>query len=213
MRQLLSKLDISAPIIEKSFVYSLTKFVDKHRLNFLFNKACIESDNYIQLFLNKIIKLLKAVYIVIKDIHREKIKKKAIFNLLFIFNHASFVKINSPINSEWNYRVIADCVYKRLFELNSLKANIFIDNEQKTYDSIKRNGLNVFQADSKDSSGIRIDDMFVGFVGKFVRALKNDISEPEIKSLSDIKKILCKKGYLVKSGLILMRQPLIYKRN
>lgn len=189
LRQLLQNINIYVPIIEESFVYSLTKFIERHRLTYLFNEAFVDSNNNIQVFLNKLKELLEKVYIVIKDIPREELEAKAIKDHLYILNHSS-IKSNKIITTEWNYDIIADGVYKRLTELDSINANIFVDNEQKTYEAFKAKGLNAIQQDSIKSLGVRITDMFVGFVGKTVRALKDKLSDPELYTLSDIKKEL-----------------------
>lgn len=187
LRQLLDNINISIPIIEESFIYSLTKFIERHRLNYLLNEAFFASNNNIQIFLEKLIELLEIVYATIKDIPREEREAYAIKEHLFILKHSA-IKNNNVITSEWNYSFIANGVYQRLSELDSLNSKVFVDNEQKTYEAFTLKGLNAIQQDSINSIGVRLADMFVGFVGKFVRSLKNDLSDPELNSLSDIKK-------------------------
>ena len=65
---------------------------------------------------------------------------------------------------------------------------VIIDEEPLTYVAFLKNGVNAEECDSKKSLGIRMTDMFVGFVGRFIYNLKSDVQEINYKRLSDIKK-------------------------
>ena len=187
-------LDFPPGIIINSFIYSLTKFVEQHRLyNYL--RDLIKGESvFLEKFKSSLIKLLCKFFEEVKGIKREEKEIIAVRQLIEILM-VSKVKSNKTICKNWNYDLIAEAVKLRITELNEKNAIVIIDKEPLTLDAFLKNGLNTLEADSKECLGIRMTDMFVGFIGRFIYYLKNDLHESNYLSLEEIerKKFLSKR--------------------
>lgn len=172
----------------KSFVYSFTKLLEEHRLESLFDNLLKNSERSIRAFTSKVIDLLETLYISVNGIEREKIESIVISKIIAILELGDY-EDGVTIDDSWNYQIIADGVKNRLNETNS-ECTVFLDNEQSTYDAFINAGINCEQLDSKRSAGIRSVDMFVGFVGRMIKSFKNDIKEPPLRNINDIKREL-----------------------
>lgn len=174
------------PIPYKSFVYSFTKLLENHRLESLFDGLLSNNKNNIKAFTTKVIELLKTLLTKINGIKREEVEIIVIRNIIQILSFANYDN-SGVIDNNWNYLIIADGVKNRIKETNC-ECKVILDNEQSTYEAFKHIGIDCEQQDSNDSTGIRATDMFVGFVGRIIKSLKNDRIEPPIKDVDEIKR-------------------------
>lgn len=189
LTQLINNIEIpvSLKIANKSsFLYGLTKFIDKHRLNFLFNEVLNESNNNLEIFIKKLIELLETVYYEIKEIEREQYEAAFIFQAITLLKYSKCSKQSIHIDNNWPYSFIADGIKLRLNELGSINYHIGVDNEQQTLNAFKQNKLNAYSLDSKESLEIRMVDMLVGFVGRFVDSINQNLKEPDLASIGQV---------------------------
>ncbi len=180
-------LNLPSFIEEGIFIYSLTKFIERHRLYNLLKDLIKGETFFLERFKASLIKLLCKVLEEIKDVEREEKEVEAIKQLIQILI-ISRVKENKFICKNWNYDIIAETIKLRINELDNKDVIVIIDEEPLTYVAFLKNGVNAEECDSKKSLGIRMTDMFVGFVGRFIYNLKSDVQEINYKRLSDIKK-------------------------
>lgn len=125
-----------------------------------------------------------------------KLKEKendAINNILLYLNNID----SSQINYEFNYRFTYYGLKKLIKELNIRDVSIIIDKEGtgKNCMCARMEGFEkARQIDSKYSPGIRISDMFCGFIARMMRAIYNDTkNDPNI--IYDTKHLLDKKWF------------------
>ena len=154
----------------KSFVYSLSKLLEKNRLEYLFTNLLSDNKNNIKEFASKIIELLQALLAKLQGIKREEIEILVINNVIQILEYSLYLD-GAPIDDAWNYLLIGDGVKNRIKETNG-PCHIILDKEQSTYDAFVRLGIDCEQQDSENSIGVRAVDMFVGFVGRIIKSLK-----------------------------------------
>ncbi|MDE6414905.1 MAG: hypothetical protein K2K48_05780 [Anaeroplasmataceae bacterium] len=185
--QFANALVLPSNIIIGSFTYSLTKFIEQHRLYNLFQDLIKGETFFLERFKVSLIQLLCKVLEEIKGVVREEKEENAIKQLIQILM-VSQVKVNKSICKSWNYDIIAEAIKLRIGELNKKDVTVIIDKEPLTYEAFLNSGVNAEECDSKKSLGIRMTDMFIGFIGRFIYYLKSDVHEQNYKRLSDIKK-------------------------
>lgn len=171
----------------EAFIYSLTKFIDRHRLDYLFDEAFKQNANNGRNFKDKVIELLEKVLDKIIGVSREESEVKALKQDIEILKY-SIVANTVKYNEDWDYSMIAEGVKKRLIELNLEDSLINIDIEQSTYYAFTKTGINSIQLDSKTSPGVRMTDMFLGFIGRIVASMGQALSDPIIKDINKIKR-------------------------
>ena len=172
----------------KSFVYSFTKVLENHRLEYLFTTLLSDNKNNIKAFAFKVIELLQVLLKNIEGIKREEVEIIVIRNIVQILKNSRYTD-GGYIDDTWNYLIIAEGVKNRIKE-TKCQCCVILDNEQSTYEAFASLGLACEQQDSQASIGIRSVDMFVGFIGRIIKAIKNDRKEPSLKDINQIKREL-----------------------
>lgn len=212
VRRFLQYVMLPSAVPIKSFIYSLTKLLVNHRLECLFNSLLNDNRNNIKGFVSSFLDLLNTLLANIKDIKREEVEIIVINNIVEIFSY-SYINDSGGIDCDWDYSIIAGGVKNRIDE-TLCESTVIIDKEQSTFDEFCKRGICCKQEDSNNSIGIRSTDMFVGFVGRMIRSLKEDIKEPPLKTIGDIKKELYTNKRLISSRWFDINQEefVFYKR-
>ena len=205
---------VSLPVFipYKSFVYSFTKVLEIHRLEYLFSNLLNERKNNIKAFASKAIDMLEVLLESIKGIKREEVEICAVRNIISILKNSEYDD-SGVIDEKWNYLIIADGVKKRIDE-TECGCKVIIDNEQSTCDAFNELQINCEQQDSKKCTGIRAVDMLVGFVGRIIKSLKSDRKEPPLQSLDQIRRELYLKKRLISNSWFEIDEKafLLYKK-
>lgn len=178
LEYLLLQCDYNAPFYlnEIACIYSITKLVNVYR-----PKKVIEDIlNGNESFLNNLKDFLKKQLSINGNIKLKEKENDAIRNMLLYLNNIN----SSKINYEFDYRLTYYGLKKLIKELNIQDVSIIIDKEGigKNCMCARREGFeNVRQIDSKYSPGIRISDMFCGFIARMMRAIYDDTkNDPKV---------------------------------
>ena len=195
IHRLLSKVVIPFRIPYKSFVYSFTKLLEHHRLDYSFTNLLDEEECDIEQFIKKTINLLTVLLKNIHGIEREAVEEIVVQKIIQILENTIVIS-DVKINGKWNYDIVAEAVRNRIAE-ESFKIRVLLDNEQYTYDAFRKANINCQQGDSNSYAGIRATDLFVGFAGRVIRSLKEDIKESPLNDVDQIKRELYTEKRLV----------------
>lgn len=161
---------------ELACIYSITKLVNVYRPK----KVIEDIMNGNESFLNNLKDFLKKQLSINGNIKLKGKENEAIRNMLLYLNNIN----SSKINYEFDYRLTYYGLKKLIKELNIQNVSIIIDKEGigKNCMCARREGFeNVRQIDSKYSPGIRISDMFCGFIARMMRAIYDDTkNDPKV---------------------------------
>lgn len=178
LEYLLLQCDYNAPFYlnEIACIYSITKLVNVYR-----PKKVIEDIlNSNESFLNNLKDFLKKQLVINGNIKLKEKENDAIRNMLLYLNNVN----SSKINYEFDYRLTYYGLKKLIKELNIQDVSIIIDKEGigRNCMCARREGFeNVRQINSKYSPGIRISDMFCGFIARMMRAIYDDTkNDPKV---------------------------------
>lgn len=175
---LLLQCNYNAPFYfnELACIYSITKLVNVYRPK----KVIEDIMNGNESFLNNLKDFLKKQLSINGNIKLKEKENDAIRNMLLYLNNIN----SSKINYEFDYRLTYYGLKKLIKELNIQNVSIIIDKEGigKNCMCARREGFeNVRQIDSKYSPGIRISDMFCGFIARMMRAIYDDTkNDPKV---------------------------------
>ena len=178
LEYLLLQCNYNAPFYlnELACIYSITKLVNVYRPK----KVIEDIMNGNESFLNNLKDFLKKQLSINGNIKLKEKENDAIRNMLLYLNNIN----TSKINYEFDYRLTYYGLKKLIKELNIQDVSIIIDKEGigKNCMCARREGFeNVRQIDSKYSPGIRISDMFCGFIARMMRAIYDDTkNDPKV---------------------------------
>lgn len=178
LEYLLLQCNYNAPFYlnELACIYSITKLVNVYRPK----KVIEDIMNGNESFFNNLKDFLRKQLSINGNIKLKEKENDAIRNMLLYLNNIN----SSKINYEFDYRLTYYGLKKLIKELNIQDVSIIIDKEGigRNCMCARREGFEkVRQIDSKYSPGIRISDMFCGFIARMMRALYDDTkNDPKI---------------------------------
>lgn len=191
LEYLLLQCNYSAPFYLNKFacIYSITKLVNVYRPK----KVIEDIMNGDKHFINDLKEFMNNQLSINGNLKLKEKENDAIRNILLYLNNID----SSKIDYEFNYRLTYYGLKKLIKELNIEDVSIIIDKEGigKNCMCARMEGFeNARQIDSKYSPGIRLSDMFCGFIARMMRAIYDDIkNDPKI--LYDSKHLLKEKWF------------------
>lgn len=191
LEYLLLQCNYKAPFYLNKFacIYSITKLVNVYRPK----KVIEDIMNGEKSFIFDLKEFMKKQLSINGSLKLKEKENDAINNILLYLNNID----SSQINYEFNYRFTYYGLKKLIKKLNIRDVSIIIDKEGigKNCMCARMEGFEkARQIDSKYSPGIRISDMFCGFIARMMRAIYNDTkNDPNI--IYDTKHLLDKKWF------------------
>lgn len=157
-------------------IYSITKLVNVYRPK----KVIKDIMNGNECLINDLKEFMNNQLSINGNLQLKETENDAIRNILLCLNNID----SSKINYEFDYRHTYYGLKKLIEELNIQDVSIIIDKEGIGRISMcaRMEGfLKARQIDSKNSPGIRISDMFCGFIARMMRAIYDDTkNDPNI---------------------------------
>ena len=191
LEYLLLQCNYNAPFYlnKLACIYSITKLVNVYRPKKLIEDI-MNSNEY---FINDLKDFMNKQLSINSNLKLKEQENDAIKNMLLYLNNNEKKKINY----DFDYRLTYYGLKKLIEELNIQDVNIIIDKE-----GIGRNRMcarlegfeNARQINSKYSPGIRISDMFCGFIARMMRAIYDD-TKNNPKVVYDSKHLLKEKWF------------------
>ncbi len=171
---ILKQLEFSMNYIvnKYKFIYSLSKFISVYQPERVVTALFSQDDKII----NYIIEFLEDRLNKNKNYQFKIIENNMINEFLLLLRSIDL----KEINFNWNYDAAFYGLTELLKELNINLDSVFIyidkEGNSNTLDSCKKMGFKQSEeVDSKESTGIRITDMFCGFVSRMMRAIQEDL--------------------------------------
>lgn len=157
-------------------VYSLTKLINVYRPKEIIEDIMNKEDKLV----NDLKKFLKRQLSINGNIKLKKQENETINSMLLFLNYIDPSKIDYIFNYNFTY----DRLKKLSKELNLNEIKVIIDKEStgRICQCAKKTGfVDSRQIDSKRSPGVRMSDMFCGFISRMMRAIyDNTKNNPEI---------------------------------
>ena len=180
-------------VIDKSFFYSLTKFINVYHneelLTCLFNVSNYTSCKRLK---EQLLYNFECVLSAIGGIKRKEKEYIAIHNLYEVLSDSILVcdsKDEFKFSYEPNFSGL--CLLLQELQISPRDVSLIIDKEEKTFEAANQFGFNsIEQIDSKTSIQIRLSDLLSGFVGRMIYSLQNDekMVEDKINKIEDVNK-------------------------
>jgi len=180
VNQLLRDYDNRLLLDAESLRYSTTKLISTYRPKKVIDSIFENDESFIQTFTKFIIDQIKLN----GDLKHKKFENKILHELLYILGG-----YNKHFIVDWNYEVAFIGFNKYLKESKIKQVSLYIDKEgfEKTLLAAKKSGItNAIEIDSKDSHGIRISDMIVGIISKFITSIEKDLKYDSINQIESL---------------------------
>lgn len=182
LEYLLLQCKYSAPpfLNVRACIYSIVKLINVYRPREVILDILTKNNNLLndlRIFCNQQLKVNGTLKL-------KELENEAIRNIILFLNYIDA----SHIDFEFDYNFTYLGLTLLMQEMNINSVNVIIDKEgtNRIYSCACRYNFNeVEQVDSKSCEGVRISDMFCGFISKMMRALyddtKNDPNTPYTK--------------------------------
>lgn len=171
----------SIALNKNACIYSIVKLINVYRPKKVVQDILDKNDNLISDLKDFLKKQLNNN----KNIEFKKLENETIINLIIFLNNIKLSNVNYEFDYNFTYTGLALLIN----EIKISNVNVFVDKEgtNKIFNCAKQYNFNsVRQLDSYNNQGIRISDMFCGFISKMMRALydgtKNNPDIPYTKT-------------------------------